>query len=351
MAKYLDYAGLQRYNDIVNRKIESILPEATASGNPISIDNASGFNAKSAKVTMLPIQSGSGDPSPTNIRPISGRDSVGLTRMGKNLFDEIYTDIGTIVQYKQIKVGNGTFTFSTDCPKNSDNASNLFALSGYATSGGSTAGNGIWEGQTRTVTTNDGYVTIAYRQTIGNNPSNYHTQIELGSSATAYEPYQGETHTAIFPSTVYGGEYEFVEGGLMDNYNIVSYDGTENWTEHSSGRFYFASRPSDLSTEDTTKFVSNQRTYRDATNTYAPYYSYGSAGIYCNKLSANQTLAEFKADLAVTPLQVCYPKTTPTTTTLTPQSISLNKGDNVITTDGDNAEVKYSVSLDSLLPA
>ena len=40
---------------------------------------------------------------------------------------------------------------------------------------------------------------------------------------------------------------------------------------------------------------------------------------------------------------------TPTTTTLTPQSISLNKGDNVITTDGDNIELKYSVSLDSLV--
>jgi hypothetical protein len=47
---------------------------------------------------------------------------------------------------------------------------------------------------------------------------------------------------------------------------------------------------------------------------------------------------------------LCYELATPTESTFTPQSISLNKGENVISTDGDNVELKYSVSLDSLLP-
>lgn len=47
---------------------------------------------------------------------------------------------------------------------------------------------------------------------------------------------------------------------------------------------------------------------------------------------------------------ICYPLATPTETQLTPETIALLKGNNVITTDGDNAELKYSVSLDSLLP-
>ena len=46
--------------------------EKTASGNPISITGAAAAYAMSNIMTIEPIQSGSGDPSPTNIRPISG---------------------------------------------------------------------------------------------------------------------------------------------------------------------------------------------------------------------------------------------------------------------------------------
>ena len=42
------------------------------SGNPISISDAAPINAEALTVTLEPIQSGSGDPSPTNIRPITG---------------------------------------------------------------------------------------------------------------------------------------------------------------------------------------------------------------------------------------------------------------------------------------
>lgn len=54
--------------------LNDLLPEATATGNPIAISNASGLNAKSLKVELEPIQDTSGgEPSPTNPCPISGR--------------------------------------------------------------------------------------------------------------------------------------------------------------------------------------------------------------------------------------------------------------------------------------
>lgn len=54
--------------------LNDLLPEATATGNPILITNASGLNAKSLKVELEPIQDTSGgEPSPTNPCPISGR--------------------------------------------------------------------------------------------------------------------------------------------------------------------------------------------------------------------------------------------------------------------------------------
>lgn len=46
--------------------------EKTASGNPISITGAAAAYAMSNIMNIEPIQSGSGDPSPDNVRPISG---------------------------------------------------------------------------------------------------------------------------------------------------------------------------------------------------------------------------------------------------------------------------------------
>lgn len=46
--------------------------EKNASGNPISLTGVAAAYAISNIMTIEPIQSGSGDPSPTNVRPISG---------------------------------------------------------------------------------------------------------------------------------------------------------------------------------------------------------------------------------------------------------------------------------------
>lgn len=48
----------------------------TILGNPLHFLAKKAQMAVSTKVTLEPIQEGSGDPSPTNIRPISGRSSV-----------------------------------------------------------------------------------------------------------------------------------------------------------------------------------------------------------------------------------------------------------------------------------
>ena len=54
----------------------------TVSGNPVVITDADGQNAEDVTVHIEPIQSGSGTPSPTNIRPISGMTDINITRLG-----------------------------------------------------------------------------------------------------------------------------------------------------------------------------------------------------------------------------------------------------------------------------
>ena len=68
------------------RIVNTLCQEVTASGNPVACtpvkDSPLGI-----KVSWEPTQAGSGTPSPTNIRPITGRESVTLNRYGKNMLD------------------------------------------------------------------------------------------------------------------------------------------------------------------------------------------------------------------------------------------------------------------------
>lgn len=53
-------------------------------GSTVSFSDAIAANLNNVTVSMTSTQSGSGDPSPTNIRPISGVSSVTVTRTGEN---------------------------------------------------------------------------------------------------------------------------------------------------------------------------------------------------------------------------------------------------------------------------
>ena len=61
---------------VVNKTRLPVTQWQTESGSIVSIIDARKRYAKSLSVALEPIQSGSGDPSPDNIRPISGRSSV-----------------------------------------------------------------------------------------------------------------------------------------------------------------------------------------------------------------------------------------------------------------------------------
>ena len=50
----------------------------TASGQSVVIDNGFPASLKSCAVTFEPIQSGSGNPTPTNVRPLSGRTGLSV---------------------------------------------------------------------------------------------------------------------------------------------------------------------------------------------------------------------------------------------------------------------------------
>ena len=108
----------------------------------------------------------------------------------KNLFDQnsFGWSTNTTIVYVPIKIGDGTFTISTDFPNN--NTKDVFIFPGQVDTGASSSTNGVSSTVPRTVTAVDGYITLASRKNSSRpNPANYNWQIEKGESATDYSPY------------------------------------------------------------------------------------------------------------------------------------------------------------------
>lgn len=92
--------------DQINGKAPAITD--TASGAIATIpDGAEDIPVTSLVANIEPKQSGSGDPSPSNIRPITGWTGCNVTRAGKNLFD-----INKMVDTAGITVNNGVIYVS-----------------------------------------------------------------------------------------------------------------------------------------------------------------------------------------------------------------------------------------------
>ena len=83
----IDNAAVSSTETWSSRKIiDTLCPKFSVSGNPVTCTPVEGYPL-GVTVTLEPVQAGEGEPSPENIRPISGRDAVSVTRCGKNLLD------------------------------------------------------------------------------------------------------------------------------------------------------------------------------------------------------------------------------------------------------------------------
>lgn len=83
----------------------------TATGNPVSItDGADDIPVVDLTASIEPSQSGSGDPSPNNIRPISGWNSVNVTVTGDDDTETYTTSLGTTVYGGTLDLTTGVLT-------------------------------------------------------------------------------------------------------------------------------------------------------------------------------------------------------------------------------------------------
>ena len=75
--------------DIIDNNGTMINGTNTLSGSAVSFSTPRITNITSLKVYFSPKQAGAGDPSPENVREITGWDNVVVHRIGKNLYDAV----------------------------------------------------------------------------------------------------------------------------------------------------------------------------------------------------------------------------------------------------------------------
>lgn len=208
---------------------------------------------KSLKCTIVPVQEGTGDPAPDNVRPITGWDGVNVVRTGKNLLKttvETYTKNGITLTrnsdgtYHVYGTPTGTADFNlapsidlvlgesyilSGCPANG--GSNKYKLDLYMSGSPTDYGNGA----SFTSSASSALPRIVVYEGAGTVDLTFSPMLRLASmSDETYEPYSADSHSLSFPSTVYGGWVDVVKGELHVTQEYADL-GDLTWTYYTGG--------------------------------------------------------------------------------------------------------------------
>lgn len=320
----------------------------TVSGDIVEIDNSQGvLGVKSLSVELEPIQSGSGTPSPLNIRPIGGRTECVTEVRGKNLLNIADAEIGT--------AWNGT--------SNSARARLIIPLkpnTDYVLSmNGTMSVDGVYSVRSSVIPSPTTPSAVSFPRTINSGDNTYLTlgfnktaisqsdvealklQLELGTTATDYEPYNGHTYTTTLGRTVYGADVEVVDGELVDKMGMVDL-GDLNWSYNSTNKRFLAVLSSKATTWDMPNALCSAyqilvwgNAQGDVTKDKAVFMN----GTHVSVRDTDYTdTTAFKT--AMSGVQLCYELATPQTYQLTPTEVELLQGTNNVWSEGE-VSVEY----------
>lgn len=321
-----------------------------AEGSIISIDDGK-LNAplKACTVDINPVQSGSGTPSPSNIRPISGWDEVNVTRCGKNLCNIGSASFTRYGQYPLL-LPSGTYTLSSAITSTDTDGNDCY-FGIYDASGSLLIGTRLTRNNrtshTFTLSSSSSYM-ILYAghnssQSIGDDATWANIQVEVGATATEYEAYNGTTYNIEFedsgsPLTVYGGTLDTVSGTLTANKVMVELDSL-TWSSWGSG--------------DVNKYLANlpynEKGSGDIHNFLCSCFDTSTTGstnicwINAHRILVVGVDATTVSDFveAISGQTIVYEIATPTTVSLTPTEITTLYGKNVIWADSGDIAITY----------
>lgn len=348
--------ALKRKNaaDVVPESASPVI--GAASGSMAAIPDAAGERVfRSVSAAFEPEQSGTGDPTPDNVRPITGRTAVRVTRCGKNMLPNVTRAvnaanvmIGQTASYTaawDIHLAPGTYTVSAALTK--------ACYLKYINKDGTISGNSTLRASPSvqiTVPAEDDFAFWIYLSG-GVVPDDIISfQLERGSAATDYEPYAGAVFDVSLPaeaSPAYGGTADAAKGVLTVKKIVVDM-GTLTWskaTQYGHATFY-AELPGGAQTNTFFALCSHYKAVYDiqytTDNIIVPY---GNAAYQSSRVAvrddarASMTAAQFKT--AVSGAQLVYELAEPVEYTFTPVPIPALAGLNNVWADCGPVEVEY----------
>lgn len=270
-----------------------LCPPLEEIGNPVVCYPVAGYPLD-VTVSWGPTQEGSGEPSPDNVRPIKGRDSVTVERCGENVIEFLSTNDSsagikiTVDAEKNITlngtlVGKGNIEIVT-CRLHWV-AGKTYTMYVKKVGGSASLGSGdgitfayslfttdlVYYFRGDTMSTNlDEYIAsnAALKETElifmlqcwrdGTVFNDYQIQIGVVEGTTApttYTPYIGQTNTLTLPETVYGGEVDAVTGDGKRTWRII-----DNYAGETIPREWISDR--DVYSADKNPTVGAQVAYR-----------------------------------------------------------------------------------------
>lgn len=352
--------------DEIDERLDNTTTAVT--GNPISISGLkSNQLAKDPIITFEPIQAGSGDPSPNNVRAISGYDKIEVLSCGKNIWN-LNIDLLKSLNTEGTWTGN-TYavvgvTFAVEV--NSKGIVTKIVTNGTPSSGHATltcykSNTSIFNGlQLRAsgYPTNIGrfligsnYLTLEYLNTLydsvgtipnetsgteiliqimsGQTANNYEIYPMLTLSSvidTTFEPYNPLTNIQLtLGQTIYGGTLDVEKGILTVDRGIVDLS-TLSWVGSGQAGGYYCGMEG--------HFV------HPSIDIVAEKYTAGTSG--SNKININDgNVLLVLTDSSSSPTGKAVLKINPYTIQLTPREISLLKDYAYVSTNGTSMSFSY----------
>ena len=294
----------------------------------------------------------------SNICPISGWSEANVLNRGKNWLSTNFTEgkginsSGAVVDnpnrsatVEAIRViPNTTYTVSYT-------GSNRWGWIAYD-SNGEKIDSASWLNSGSSFTTPVGTYCIRLFTDSGTAPTNL--QLELGETASTYEPYNGTTVLIQFGQTVYGGYLNVSTGELTITHVIVDL-GTLTWTaQEAQSDYRMRAQVTPIH-----KVIANNQILdgeceaygmisANSTYTGVEGLSGDNSGNYIFVYDSNYNTSESASAFttAMDGVQLVYELATPTTIQLTPTQVRTIQGNNNVFVDcGEVTELKYYSDL------
>ena len=327
--------------------IESLTDQPIASFS----DGADDAPIKSLVVNITPVQAGTGDPSPENVRPITGWSAVHSYVREINLWDEEWEkgDLNastgdkqasnTRIMSKNLIPVKGGQSYYLNVP-NSEYVKRCY----YDRNGN------FLSGANSKVRIIEPSADVAYIKfsTDSNYGGTYNNDISVNYPATdtAYHPYEGGDYTTDLGQTVYGGTLDVVSGELTVTMAAVDM-GTLTWVTASTSGGISGFATSDLTLRKAGAFNLLCSAYATATSGHGWGANMRDKTIVGLSNGRNVYIrdddytdaAAFKA--AMNGVQLVYELSTPQTYQLPPVEVKTLLGQNNIFADTGNVSVEY----------